>query len=337
MTIQQLFGLYRRLHAPAGDDGADGGGGNGGDAGAGDDKGGGGGDGKGSAPTGLLDAHAKGAGKEGAGGEGGGDGDDKGGDKGGAKTRPEYVLEQHWDPTKGEVRTEAMAKSLADTQKAFRELQAKGGHKPPEKASDYKLELPKDVKLHASLSEVDTANDPGFKLFNDLAHKAGLSQQQYNLIAGGFLQGASPFMPEPIDLVAEKAKIGKNADEAIGAVHAWGKTLVERGLWNEEEFSEIVHMGSTAVGIKALLKLRAEMGEKPIPLDGAVQEGLPSKEELYERVASAEYQNNESYRKETDVLFAKVFGTQAAGTSPAGLGVGAGSRAPGFEAGKKKT
>jgi hypothetical protein len=113
-------------------------------------------------------------------------------------------------------------------------------------------------------------------------------------------------------------------------VHAWGKNLVDSGLWSKAEFEEVIYMGSTAQGILALNKLREHMGEKPIPTTGVIQEGAPSKDELYAMVNDPRYGNDEAYTKEVTAKFQQVYGTGPAGSSEAGRGVPRGTSTPGF-------
>ena len=296
--------------------------------------------------------------KDGAGSGGGGPGDGAGGDKGGTgeaagllaakaasdaaaaaaaakaaaggmgekPARPDTVPEQFWDAEKGQPRIDSLAKSWADTNKALRELQGKQGLKPPEKAEDYKFELPKDMKLPVEIK----ADDPALNAFRQVAHKMGMSQDQFQAGVSAMLEATKDFMPAAVDMAAEMKTLGPNGDAMIGAVHAWGKNLVDSGLWSQAEFEEVIYMGSTAQGILALNKLREHMGEKPIPTTGVIQEGAPSKDELYAMVNDPRYGNDEAYTKEVTAKFQQVYGTGPAGSSEAGRGVPRGTSTPGF-------
>lgn len=313
MNINDIFRLYRN---EAGADGADGGGsgdGKGGDAGAG------GGDGKGgnASATGLLgDAAARAATEAAA----------AAAKANGKPTRPEDVPEQFWDVEKGELKTTALVKSWKDTRSELDKAKKAGSPKALEKAEDYKFNIPNGSDGKPIPLQVEP-NDQAVKLAQTAAHAAGISQDQFDKFMGAFITGAAPLMPQPVDLEKEKASLGANADAVIAAVHAWGQNLVDTGLWSKDEFQEIIYMGSTAVGIRALNKLREQTGEKPIPLDAVVSDSLPSKEELYSMVNDPKYQNDPAFRAKVDEDFRKVFGTQAAGTSERGLGVGRGTSA----------
>lgn len=308
MNINQLFRVYMN---EAGADGAAAGGGDGkgGDAGAGGDSKGAAGAGGG---DGLLASHAASEADKAA---------QAAAAAAGKPVRPDDVPEQFWDAEKGVVKNDAVLKSWKDTRAALEaEKKNKGGEKAPAKAEDYKFNLPVGDDGKAVALKVEP-NDEAVKLAQNAAHAAGMSQATFDKFMGAFITGAMPLMPAPVDMEAEKKTLGANADAVIGAVHAWGKNLVDTGLWSQDEFQEIVYMGSTAVGIRALNKLRESMGEKPIPLDALTNSSLPSKEELYAKVNDPKYQTDPSFRAEVDKQFKQVFGEQQAGSSEAGLGV----------------
>lgn len=240
--------------------------------------------------------------------------DDKG--KAGEDGRPAYVPEQFWDAEKKEIRHEAVFKSMSDTRQA---LKTAGGKKGTtvESADGYKYEAPK-VPDHIDASP----DDPTVKALRDISFKAGLTQEQFNTLVGGYFEHATKLLPAP-DLAAEKAKLGENAEAVMEAVEAWGQELVNSGIWAPEEFDEIVGMGSTADGLRALNKLREAYGGQQIPLNpGEGGEGGGwSLEECYEKAGTAEYYSSESFRKKVDARIAKLVGTAPAGSSPAGMGV----------------
>ena len=245
----------------------------------------------------------------------------------GVKPRPAEIPEQFWDKAKGEVNTAAALKSYAESQSQVTKLveenkKLKGASpKAPAKAEDYKFEAPADMK------DAIKSDDPGLGVFRKVAHKMGVSQEQFQAGLTEFLTEAKAFMPEPVDTKAEMAKLGPNAQAVMDAVYGWGKGLVSSGLWSDDEFNEVVIMGSTATGLKALNKLRERSGEKPIPLNAALEGDLPSKEELYAAKRDPRYRPGSDkydpeFKKKIDRQFDQVFGTQPAGSSEAGLGVG---------------
>lgn len=257
-------------------------------------------------------ARAAAAAKSGEGKEG-----DKGeGDKGKAADRPDWLPEQFWNKDTKQPNIEALAKSYKDTRAAHDALK---GAKAPAKPEDYKFEPAADSKFKVE------KDDPLLGIFRTAAHKHGIPQEAFQSIVGDVLAGIFEGLPAPIDPAEEVKKLGANGQAVVDGVVGWITGLESQGALSKEEADEIINIGSTANGIKALAKIMARAGEKPIPLDAApAGEGLPSKEELYAMVAKPEYRTDEGYRNKVDGLFKKVFGNAPASTAGRGIGVPAG-------------
>jgi len=231
----------------------------------------------------------------------------------GKAARPEFLPEQFWDADAATVKQDALVKAWKDSRDHIKQLSAT--QNVPETADKYAFNKPEALKRDIP------KDDPALSLFNRAAHHAKLSQTQYDALAGHFLMGIDAMVPPALDLAAEKAKLGPNGDAVIQQVAAWGDGLVKDGVWSKAEYDEIIVMGSTAEGIKALHKVAVRYGEKPIPLDGAVIEGVPSLEELYSLVATEKYQTDPAERARVDALFEKAVGTAPASSSKPGIGV----------------
>lgn len=212
------------------------------------------------------------------------------------------------------MRTDALTKAWKDSRDTIKQLSA--DRTVPETADAYKFTKPEAFKREVP------SDDPALKLFSKAAHAAKLSQAQYDALAGNFLIGVDAMVPPAMDLASEKAKLGENADAIIQNVVGWGEKMIKDGVWSKDEYDDIIIMGSTANGISALHKLAVKYGERPIPLTGATIEGLPSKEEVYAMKGDPKYRTDPAFREKVEGLFEKVFGTDPAGTSEAGLGVG---------------
>jgi hypothetical protein len=333
--------------------GAGGGGGSaGGEGGAGGDAGGGGsGEGGGAGAGGLMADALKGqqsgggdgnngngagagagggtGGAGGQGGEGGGSGA-AGGDAGagnnsggsgnsGAKTRPDFLPEQFWDAEKGEARVESLAKSWADTRAA---LKNKGGE-APKTPEEYQFRAPEGVTVDK--------DDPGLKFFRAAAHKAGISNEAFNIAAGEFLKQAhesgllEPI--KPVDAAAEMKKLGEAGDAMVRAVTAWGLQMKENGIWTDEDFAEVVILGSTADGIRALNKLREYYGGDRIPVNTGQQGAALDVQTYYAKMGETD-KNGElkvisdpQFRAEMEAEAKRIFGTNPAHSSIPGAGL----------------
>lgn len=316
-----MFKRMFQYRSPEGDDKGGGGGGEGdaaaqaaaAAAAAAAAKGGEGDKGKeGAGATGLLADHiAKGKAKE---------GDGKAGDDG----RPADVPEQFWDKDKKAVNTAALLKAHSDTRQALKTAQGNAKGTKVENAEGYKYEAPKGLPDHIDASP----DDPTVKALREISFKAGLTQEQFATLTSGYFEAAAKLLPAP-DLAAEKAKLGENADKVLAAVENWGRGLVDSGIWSPEEFDEIVGLGSTALGLRALNKLREQHGGEQIPVnpgDAAGGEGW-SLEDCYAKVGSKEYHDNPTFRAKVDKRFEQLVGTTPMGSSPAGVGVGGRARA----------
>ncbi len=91
--------------------------------------------------------------------------------------------------------------------------------KPPAAATDYKLEMPKELQAF-----LDPAKDPVLPLFRDVAMKVGLTQTQFQgAIAGLYsVMAEKGLLQQPVDLNAEFA--------AIGGVEGDTASRVQRGI-----------------------------------------------------------------------------------------------------------
>lgn len=282
-----------------GDKGGEGGQADGGDGSGGEGGTGGGGDG----------GNGGGAGGAGAGGEGGT----------GAAARPEFLPEQFWDAEKGEARLESLAKSWADTRAA---LKTKGGE-APKTAEEYQFQAPEGLTIDK--------DDPGLKFFRQAAHKAGISQEAFNTVAGEFLkeaQASGLLEPvKPIDAKAEMAKLGEAGDAMVRAVTAWGMQMKENGIWTDDDFAEVVILGSTAEGIRALNKLREYYGGEKIPTNTGTPARSLDVDTYYAKMGEVD-KNGElriisdpQFKAEMDAEAKRIFGTAPAHSSIPGAGL----------------
>ena len=241
-----------------------------------------------------------------------------------ADGKPEGLPDQFWDTEKKEVKLDALIKSQKDSRKAYEEEREKnkGKHKGTtvKDSSEYTFESTDEVKK--SIGREIEADDPALALFSEIAFSLNLTKEEYQKGVETFLTGAKDFMPPQISIEDEMKKLGDNGDAITKSVLNWGESLQKDGLWSEDEFEEIIIMGSTATGISALNKLRQHYGgEKVIPVAPGASGELPSKEELYKKVADPRYQTDPAFRAKTDEEFKKVFGTEEGASSEAGLGV----------------
>lgn len=323
MHMTQFFAYERLVRAPdnGGAGGADGGSGNGAgganESGAGDD------------PS-LIDL----VGSDDAGGEkkaapgqhpavgekpAGADGDRKG-DK---PQRPDFIEEPYWDPEKGEVRLESMAKALKDA----RALISKGAHKAPPKPEDYKINMPEGVKVEIP------ADDPLLVAFRAAAHAEGVSQATFDKLVAPALKilaekQANVKTPEQLKaereeaVKAELAKLGKNGEAIVKSVATWGRGLMEKGIISKEEWQEFRFAAGTAAGVRLLSKLQELAMGHAIPLDAGAVPETGSLDDYYKLRQDPNYDKDPALQRKAKAILENL---EKAGLlpdrPPAGIGI----------------
>jgi hypothetical protein len=184
--------------------------------------------------------------------------------------RPDFIPEQFWDPASNQPRIEAMAKSWRD----LRAKVSQGIGTTPENPDSYAF-----PKIEGLTEELVKPDDPLWKQVRESAHEAGVTQQQLEAIISPYIQDAlqrgkqQPAASPEEDAAARQAaraaelgKLGPNGDLMVRDIKGWITGLQSRGGLTDAEAQALMTAGS-ADGIRALAKLRALAGEKPIPLD----------------------------------------------------------------------
>lgn len=241
--------------------------------------------------------------------------------------RPDWLLEQHWDPEKGEPRLEALAKSHKDAVAEIGKLK-QGREAPPDKVDGYlegfKVPQPRgeDGKFQTldRLGEIQP-DDPALRAFAEIALEEKLPKSVFDRVVGRFLTSVNGLLPEPFDYKREVDLLGgeDKAKPMITATRAWLDTMKTRGILNEDEHAFALNFGDTAIGVRTLAKLREAAGEDPIPLGAPVTTGTPTKEEAYAMLADPLYNDpgpkGAAYRAKVEKVFAETFGSQPASSS----------------------
>lgn len=182
-----------------------------------------------------------------------------------ADGRPEWLPEQFWDEKAKAPKLEHLAKSWAD----LRTRIARRGDDPPASADDYRL--PEVEALPEALRPAP--DDPVWKAVRENALKAGVTQKQLEAIAAPYLRHLAEQAGAQADPAAQRAayeaelaRLGPTGRQVVAEVGAWLKGLEARGILTAEEAREFRGI-STAEGVRALAKLRAMTGEKPVPVE----------------------------------------------------------------------
>jgi len=187
-----------------------------------------------------------------------------------APTRPEWLDEQFWNEKEGEGDYEKLSTSYSELRKAFNE---KNNDAAGEKVEDY---ITDDMFNEEGNFAVDGYNvpkdDPGLAAAFEAAKDACLGVKQAQAFIGKFLEKATEFAPQASELNVEEemAKLGSNAAHVVGGIKTWVDGMQNSGQINEEVHAEILKLGATANGIKALDVLRTKTGEMAMPTGQAI-------------------------------------------------------------------
>ena len=204
--------------------------------------------------------------------------------------RPEYWPENFWKKDANEPDLEGIAKSWRD----LRGKISKGAHNAP---ADGKYDLS---------SFGDATDNPMANTLSSWAKDNGLSQAQFDDLVGQLQTQAKEIMGnDMIDPAAELQKLGPNGRAMVDGMVDWARGLVNKGVWNADDFEEFKIMGGTARGLNALVKIR-EAYEGRVPIESAPLDGAPTKEELYQMVGDPRYKSDPAYRQKVERLFQAV-------------------------------
>ena len=227
-------------------------------------------------------------------------------------SRPDGVPEKFWDDKAGTVRTDALVKAYADAERALHEKSNRSKDDPaPKDAADYW----KDYKVPDALAKdvVLNTDDPLMQALGTWAHKHGIGKGALLELVngGGDMPGAlkivADALPKPVDVKAELAKLGPDAQQITGTVGTWLAGMRRDGVLSMEEVRWLAEVGSDAFGARVLAKVRSSMLGTPMPLI-AVPEGGGSREDYYARHRDPRYASDERFRRETEEMGARLFG-----------------------------
>lgn len=240
--------------------------------------------------------------------------------------RPTDVGEQFWDPVKGEVRVDSLAKAYNDGRKQNNKLlqQLDGKGIAPETAEDYLKDYtpPHRSRPSGDQKEGDTldrfgnleASDPMIVAMSKAAKNANLSKGQFDDFVQDVLESINPLLPEPFSAEKEMSMLGKNGKQLVDTNKSWIDRLASRGVLNESQYKLMLKFGSTAEGVLLTNSLRMDNGEKPIPVNASVATGQKTPDECSAMMADPRYNQDgpvgDAFRAEVEKEFAQTYGTE---------------------------
>jgi hypothetical protein len=242
--------------------------------------------------------------------------------------RPADIAEQFWDPVKGEVRAESLAKAYNDSRKHNNKLlqQLDGKGAAPENAEDYLKDYRPPARSRATGEQKEgdpldrfgdlDAQDPVIVAMSKAAKNANLSKGQFDDFMQDVMEDIHTLLPEPFNAEKEMTALGENGKHLVDTNKAWIDRLASRGVLNETEYNLMLKFGATADGVLLTNKLRIDAGEKPIPVNASVETGRKTPDECAAMLANPLYHadgpEGDAFRAEVDKQFALTHGTDPA-------------------------
>ncbi len=199
--------------------------------------------------------------------------------------RPDNFPKKFWDDKEGPD-----IEKMVDSYNSLEKKLSEGRPKAPE---EYDL---------TPLENIDP-EDPLVVEYTAWAKENGISQESFISLAMKLVDvGYQSEQEAKLNTDNERKLLGENANEIIQSNINWGKGLVSKGIFTEQDYSELEVLGGTAGGQRLMQKLRQMQGEKEIPVVAIAGNQL-DKEELFARVADPRYQTDPAFRRQTEKMF----------------------------------
>lgn len=214
-------------------------------------------------------------------------------------TRPDYIDEAFWKD--GKLQEEDLAKAhKAEQEKALglrRKLSEKGSVKAPKSVEDY--------SYSEDINEILPSDSPAAAILKEKALESGLSKDQFDsfiskimpaLSEGGMISKAEVDKTDDEKQEefnsfkeAELSKLGKDGPKILQKLANWGEGMVNKGVISPDEKPVFESMITDAPSMALLTKIMSLTGELSIPVTTAIADGLPSRAEIDQMIASPEY------------------------------------------------
>lgn len=216
---------------------------------------------------------------------------------------PEGLEPELWDEENKSVKQDDLLKAYnSEKEKALglrRKLSEKGNIKPPKAVEEYTID--------ESVNELLPSDSPVANILKDKAFKAGMSKDQFDVFVKelmpaldkeGVIQKPEAEMSSEEKEAAfakrqeeEFSKVGPDAPKVVQKLVNWGNGMVNKGILSKDELSHFNDMAFSGETIVILNKIMGAYTDEPaIPVKTAVKDGLPSRAEIDQIIASPEYE-----------------------------------------------
>jgi hypothetical protein len=187
------------------------------------------------------------------------------------------------------------------------------GDAPPKSVADYKVEIPETMK------EYDIEKDKAFTEFRDKAHKAGMTQAQFDLVMGEYFRVAPELVGGAKALDAETCvnelrttwKSDAQYKQEVG--HAYKAAMAYGG---DDAESIMKDYGNDPRIVRMMARAGSELGEDKSPSNGG---GLPAGQTVEAMMQSEAYTNaKHADHARVSALVASEFDRRAKAAARAG-------------------
>lgn len=252
--------------------------------------------------------------------------------------RPEHVPEKFWDAEKNAVRVDDVLKSYAHMEKHRGELAEKAVNdklaelfgKRPEAPDKYEIRVPtktpdgvvildkqpgpefvpEEGKAYAVLNP----NDPLFEKARDLAHKAGLGQEEFDALVGDYLATRATRVPTAAEREAQATaffdSLGENGRDRVK--HTWRGLQSLVGEAHAKTLDGAIGDKATFEAIERLVQ-RAT-GSPYAPAGTPAMANMPTEAEARALMRTPEYQRGDpDVHRRVREMFVRIHGTGTPG------------------------
>ena len=209
---------------------------------------------------------------------------------------------------------------LAKVVEGYRKAQANSG--VPESAEGYRVDLPDEVK-NVVFKFDENGRDPVWDALTPVFHERGLSNEDAMAMVSKLAEVLPGLSQQGMDADGgdddadfEYKSYGgpEKARAHVDGVTAWAKALVQQGVLDDDDLSEVAINTSSGKGLKLMTKLRVAMGGEPIPsnIDGGDAGGGMDEAKLHAMMKDPRYwkARDQAYIAEVTEGFRKLYNPQ---------------------------
>lgn len=232
--------------------------------------------------------------------------------------RPEDLPEQFWDADTGTFKSNELYdeyKKEKGIALGLRQKLSKGQPAAAESPESYQLDAEKMADAGLNISD----DDPGLKIFKQVAFDNGLDQEKFEKIFTEYMsaasnnkeiqemnqpQGASEEQQQEY-VKSELEKLGPDSSAVVQGIKNFHQQLFYDGLLSKEDFETAQNMGMSASEIRVINAYRMKSGDMSIPESPSVIDGSESEAEIHRMMRSPDYESDPVLQKKVSDFYLK--------------------------------